>query len=670
MTDGMYPARLLRMDRKQAAERIEYLRAFLAENARLYYELDSPVIEDEEYDALNRELEELEAQYPDLASGASVTSQIGGRASSKFSSVRHEVRMESLSDVFSHDEVVSFIEKMKDSVGDPVFSVEPKIDGLSVSLEYENGVFVRGSTRGDGTVGEDVTENLATISTIPKTIPSSIGRLEVRGEVFMPRKSFADLVTSQEAEGMTPFKNPRNAAAGSLRQKDAEVTRKRNLDIFIFNVQSTTEELTGHTESLDWLRSIGFNVIPSYVRCTSAEEVLEEIERIGRIRGELEYDTDGAVVKLNDFTQRRQLGSTVKVPRWAIAYKYPAEIKATRLLDVEVTVGRTGVLTPTAVFEPVQLGGTTVSRASLHNQDYMDSLDIRIGDTVEVRKAGEIIPEVIKAYDHVPGSSVFRLPDRCPSCGEEVVRSADEAAVRCINPECPGQTVRNIIYFASKDAMDINGLGPSIVNQLVDAELIKSAADLYSLKREDILRLDNFKEKSCDNLLSAIEQSRNNNLDRLLTAFGIRNCGSKAAALICERFTDIDGIASASADEIAEIPGIGDRIAENVYDFFRSRGTEDMIAKLRQAGVNLSYTSTRTGSSLAGMTVVVTGSLTRFTRAEIEQLIADNGGHASSSVSKKTSFVVAGENAGSKLDKARQLGIEVLTEDEFIERLS
>ncbi|MBQ4239635.1 MAG: NAD-dependent DNA ligase LigA, partial [Oscillospiraceae bacterium] len=431
----------------------------------------------------------------------------------------------------------------------------------------------------------------------------------------------------------------------------------------------TSEELSGHIESLDWLKSIGFNVIPSYVRCTTEQEVLDEIERIGRIRSELEYDTDGAVVKLDSFSQRRQLGSTVKVPRWAIAYKYPAEIKATRLLDVEVTVGRTGVLTPTAVFEPVQLGGTTVSRASLHNQDYMDSLDIRIGDTIEVRKAGEIIPEVIKAYDHIPGSMAFSLPDRCPSCGEKVVRSAEEAAVRCINPECPGQTVRNIIYFASKDAMDINGLGPSIVGQLVDAGLIKSAADLYYLDRDDVLRLDNFKEKSCDNLLSAIEQSKSNNLDRLLTAFGIRNCGNKAATLICERFGDMDGIASASAEEIALIPGIGERIAVNVYEFFRSRGTEDLIRRLRDAGMNLAYTSTRTGSSLDGMTVVVTGTLTRFTRAEIEQLIEDNGGHASSSVSKKTSFVVAGENAGSKLDKARQLGVEVLTEDEFVERL-
>ncbi len=654
------------MEKEEARKRIEYLRAYLAENARLYYELDSPVIEDEEYDALNRELEDLEAEFPDLVPGDSVTTTIGGRASSKFSSVRHEVRMESLSDVFSPEEVTAFIDRMRESVGDPVFSVEPKIDGLSVSLEYENGVFVRGSTRGDGTVGEDVTENLATIKTIPARIPSDIARLEVRGEVFMPRKSFADLVAAQEADGVTPFKNPRNAAAGSLRQKDAEVTRKRNLDIFIFNVQSTSEELSGHIESLDWLKGLGFHVIPSYVRCTSPEEVLGEIERIGNMRGDLEYDTDGAVVKLNDFADRRTLGSTVKVPRWAIAYKYPAEIKATKLIDIEVTVGRTGVLTPTAVFEPVQLGGTTVSRASLHNQDYMDSLGIRIGDTVEVRKAGEIIPEVIKAYDHPSGVPVFSLPDRCPSCGEPVVRSAEEAAVRCINPECPGQTVRNIIYFASKEAMDINGLGPSIVNQLVDAGLVHSAADLYYLRREDVLQLDNFKEKSCDNLLSAIEGSKSNNLDRLLTALGIRNCGNKAAALICEKFGNMENIASAEADDIAAIPGIGERIAENVHAFFRSSGAEDLIRRLREAGVGMTYTSTRTGNALDGVTVVVTGTLSRFSRAEIEQLISDNGGHPSSSVSKKTGFVVAGENAGSKLDKARQLGIRVVTEDEFL----
>lgn len=658
------------MDIKQAKERIEYLRSFLAENARLYYELDSPVIEDEEYDALNRELEELEAQYPQFVQENSVTSMIGGRASSRFTNVRHEVKMESLSDVFSHEEVISFISRMNESVREPVFSVEPKIDGLSVSLEYENGVFVRGSTRGDGTVGEDVTENLATITSIPKAIPSEIARLEVRGEVFMPRKSFAELVSAQDADGITPFKNPRNAAAGSLRQKDPEVTRRRKLDIFIFNVQSTSEPLSGHTESLDWLKSIGFNVIPSYVRCSTAEEVLDEIERIGRIRSELEYDTDGAVIKLNDFEQRALLGSTIKVPRWAIAYKYPAEIKPTKLIDIEVTVGRTGVLTPTAVFAPVQLGGTTVSRASLHNQDFIDALDIRIGDTVEVRKAGEIIPEVIKAYDHQPGSSTFMLPDKCPSCGEPVVRSSDEAAVRCVNPECPGQTVRNIIYFASKDAMDINGLGPSIVNQLVDSGLIRNAADLYSLKRDDVLKLDNFKEKSCDNLLSAIEQSKSNNLDRLVTAFGIRNCGGKAAALICDRFGDLDSIAAASAEEIASIPGIGDKIAESVFSFFRSAGANDLIRRLRDAGVNQSYESTRTGNALVGMTVVVTGTLTRFSRAEIEQLISDNGGHASSSVSKKTSFVVAGENAGSKLDKARKLGIEVITEDELLSRLS
>jgi len=658
------------MERKQAEERIRYLREYLAENARLYYELDSPVIEDEEYDRLNRELEDLEAQYPEFAGDDSVTQRIGGAASAKFSNVTHQVKMESLADLFSKEEVASFINRMRENVGDPVFSVEPKIDGLSVSLEYENGRFVRGSTRGDGTVGEDVTENLAVINSIPKSIPESIERLEVRGEVFMPRKSFAELVAAQEADGVPTFKNPRNAAAGSLRQKDPSVTAKRNLDIFIFNVQSTTEEITGHVESLDWLKSIGFNVIPSYVMCSTEEEVFAEIDRIGEARSSLEYDTDGAVIKLNSFAQRQQLGSTVKVPRWAVAFKYPAEIKATKLLDIEVTVGRTGVLTPTAVFEPVQLGGTTVSRASLHNQDFIDSLGIRIGDTVEVRKAGEIIPEVIKAYDHMPGAEIFRLPDRCPSCGEDVVRFSDESAVRCINPECPGQAVRNIIYFASKDAMDINGLGPSIVGQLVNAGLINGAADLYYLDRDDVLKLDNFKEKACDNLLSAIEESKANNLDRLITAFGIRNCGGKAAALICERYGDIDSIMSAEPEEIASIPGIGDKIAESVAGFFRKSGTADLVEKLRAAGVNLVYTSTRTGSSLTGRTVVVTGTLSKFSRSEIEKYINDNGGHASSSVSKKTSFVVAGENAGSKLDKARQLGIEVLTEDEFLSRFS
>lgn len=647
-------------------ERIEFLRNYLAENARLYYELDSPVIEDEEYDRLNRELEELEKLHPEFAAEDSVTNIVGGKASAKFSSVVHTVRMESLTDVFSYEEIHSFIKRINESVDTPSFSVEPKIDGLSVSLEYENGMLVRGSTRGDGTVGEDVTENLLRIRTIPHRIPSYIAKLEVRGEVFMPRQSFADLVAEQEAEGNVPFKNPRNAAAGSLRQKDPSITEKRNLDIFIFNVQQTSETLSGHIQSLDWLKSIGFNVIPSYVLCSNEDQIIEEIKRIGEARSSLEYDTDGAVIKINDFNQRLALGSTVKAPRWAVAYKYPAEIKSTKLLDIEVTVGRTGVLTPTAIFEPVSLGGTTVSRASLHNQDYIDTLSLRIGDTIDVRKAGEIIPEVIKAYNHDLNIPVFRLPSICPSCGEKVVRFSDEAATRCINPECPGQAVRNIIYFASKDAMDIRGLGPSIVTQLVENELISNVADLYYLKKEDLLKLDKFKDRSCDNLLTAIENSKNNNLDRLITALGIRNCGSKAAVLICDRFGNIDLISSASRSDIADIPGIGPKIAESVCEFFSRAGTSDLINKLRDAGLNMEYTKTVSSSVLDGKTVVVTGTLSRFSRSEIEAFIEQNGGHSSSSVSRKTDFVVAGEAAGSKLDKARTLGITVLTEDEFM----
>ncbi len=647
-------------------ERIEFLRNYLAENARLYYELDNPVIEDEEYDRLNRELEELEKLHPEFAAEDSVTNIVGGKASAKFSSVAHTVRMESLTDVFSYEEIHSFIKRVNESVDTPSFSVEPKIDGLSVSLEYENGMLVRGSTRGDGSVGEDVTENLLRIRTIPHRIPSYIAKLEVRGEVFMPRQSFADLVAEQEAEGNVPFKNPRNAAAGSLRQKDPSITEKRNLDIFIFNVQQTSETLSGHIQSLDWLKNIGFNVIPSYVLCTNEDQIIEEIKRIGETRSSLEYDTDGAVIKINDFDQRLALGSTVKAPRWAVAYKYPAEIKSTKLLDIEVTVGRTGVLTPTAIFEPVSLGGTTVSRASLHNQDYIDMLSLRIGDTIDVRKAGEIIPEVIKAYDHDLNIPVFSLPQVCPSCGEKVVRFSDEAATRCINPECPGQAVRNIIYFASKDAMDIRGLGPSIVTQLVENELISNVADLYFLKKEDLLKLEKFKDRSCDNLLTAIENSKNNNLDRLITALGIRNCGSKAAVLICDRFSNIDLISSASISDIAEIPGIGPKIAESVCEFFSRAGTSDLINKLRDAGLNMEYTKTVSSSILDGKTVVVTGTLSRFSRSEIEAFIEQNGGHSSSSVSRKTDFVVAGEAAGSKLDKARTLGITVLTEDEFM----
>ena len=657
------------MDLVQVQERIEYLQQLLAENARLYYELDSPTMEDEEYDRLMRELEQLEAQYPQFVSAASPTQRVGGKVSTKFSPVVHTVRMESLADVFSEEEVREFVAKMQQELGQPVFSVEPKIDGLSVSLEYENGRFVRGSTRGDGSVGEDVTENLATIPSIPKRIDGSVANLEVRGEVYMAREQFAALVAKQEAEGQTPFKNPRNAAAGSLRQKDASVTKQRGLDIFIFNVQQSSLQLSSHIESLQKLQQLGFPVLESYSRCSTADEVVAAIEHIGSLRGSLAYDIDGAVVKVDNFAQREELGSTIKVPRWAVAYKYPAEIKQTELLEIEVTVGRTGVLTPTAVFKPVQLGGTTVSRAILHNQDYINALALRIGDTIEVRKAGEIIPEVIGAHHEDESKPVFQLPDRCPSCGEEVVRLMDEVALRCVNPQCPEQLRRNIIYFASKDAMDIEGLGPATVDQLLDADMISSTADLFTLTKQQLLSLDKFKDKAADNLLNAIEGCKAAPLDRLVAALGIRNCGRKAAQLICERFGSMDAIIAASRDEISSIPGLGETIADAVCSYFEQPSSRELVARLAEQGVNMQYESSKRSSVFEGKTFVVTGTLSRFSREEIQQLIADHGGHAASSVSKKTSYVVAGEKAGSKLEKAQALGITVLSEDDFLNML-
>lgn len=645
--------------------RVSYLQSFLAENARLYYEEDNPMIEDEEYDHLLRELEELEELYPQFKRSSSPTVNIGGASSSKFSDVFHQVKMESLSDVFSFDEVRDFIFKVQDEYPGAVFSVEPKIDGLSVSLEYENGRLIRGATRGNGTVGEDVTENLLTIGSIPHEIESSISFLEVRGEVYMPRKVFGALVEQQEKDGIAPFKNPRNAAAGSLRQKDASVTKQRNLDIFIFNVQRSSIPFTSHTESLDWLREHGFNVIGSYRKCFSFDQIIDEINNIGSMRNSLPYDIDGAVIKVDDLHIRDEMGSTVKVPRWAIAYKYPAEIKKSKLIDIEVTVGRTGVLTPTAVFDPVLISGSVVSRASLHNQDNIDRLDIRIGDTVEVRKAGEIIPEIIKAYDHTEDSEPYHMPSFCPSCGSAVVRLGDEVALRCINPACPDQIRQNLIYFCSKSGMDIVGMGPSTIDSLMKADLIHSVADIYYLTSQDLLSLDNFKEKSAANIKQAIDNSKNNNLNQLIAALGIRNCGGKAAALICEQYGDIDAIMNASETDISSIPGIGTVIGASVCDYFSQDSVKDLINRLKTAGVNMVYASGRKSSKLSGMKIVVTGTLSRYSRKDIETLITENGGTVSSSVSKNTSFVILGDNPGSKAAKAASLNIRTVSEDEF-----
>ena len=657
------------MNVSEAQKRISYLQEFLKENSRLYYEEDNPLIEDEEYDHLLRELEELEEQFPQFRSNTSPTVTVGGNTSQKFSDVIHQVKMESLSDVFSPEEVIDFVDKVKGEYPDVEFSVEPKIDGLSVSLEYENGILVRGSTRGNGTIGEDVTENIRMIQSIPVSLPCSTSYLEVRGEVYMPRKVFADLVEQQEKEGITPFKNQRNAAAGSLRQKDSDITRQRKLDIFVFNVQRTSEKLTSHCESLDWINSLGLHVIESYKRCSTGEEVLKEIGRIGDLRSTLPYDIDGAVVKVDNLQVRDELGSTVKVPRWAIAYKYPAEIKASTLLDIEVTVGRTGVLTPTAVFEPVIISGSTVSRASLHNQDNINRLDIRIGDTIEVRKAGEIIPEIIKAYAHKEGSHVFRLPETCPSCGSKVVQLGDEVAYRCINPECPEQMRQNLIYYCSKGGMDILGMGPSTIDSLLKAGLIHSVADIYALTVDDLTLLDNFKDKSANNLIRAIENSKNNNLNQLITALGIRNCGGKAALLLCENLGSIETIMSASPERISSISGLGETIGQSVYDYFSQTGAKDLINRLRSYGVNMQFHSDKVSSKLTGMNIVVTGTLANYSRKEIEDTIKQNGGTVTSSVSKKTKYVIVGDNPGSKAVKARELNIPILTENEFEEMI-
>ncbi len=655
------------MELKEAENRIRYLQTYLAEMSRLYYEEDAPVIEDEEYDRLLRELEDLEREYPQFSRAGSVTSSVGGRVSSKFSPVPHPVRMESLQDVFSPEEVTDFLDRVAAAVKDPVYSVEPKIDGLSVSLEYRDGKLAVGSTRGDGDTGEDVTENLRKVAGIPEVIPTREPLVEVRGEVYMPRKAFAALVEQQEQNGEAPFKNPRNAAAGSLRQKDAEVTARRGLDIFVFNLQrSSRADLTGHAQSLDWIRSLGLHVIESYKLCRTAEEVLAEVDRIGEMRKVWGYDTDGAVIKLDSFAQREEMGSTSKVPKWAIAYKYPAEIRSAKLLDVEVTVGRTGVVTPTAVFTPVEIGGTTVSRATLHNQDNIDRLGIRIGDKVDVRKAGEIIPEIIKAYDHEEGSVPYVLPDRCPSCGEKLTRFEGEVALRCTNPDCPGQLSRNLIYFASKDAMDIDGLGPATVDTLLSSGLVKSIPDLYRLTAEDLMTLDGFKEKSAENLVSALDASRENDLDRVLTSFGIRNCGRKASSLICGVYPTADALLEAKEEDISAIPGIGPVIARNVAEFFSRESSRELVEELKERGLRLTHANAPQGERrLAGKTAVVTGTLSRYSRQEVTEMLEKAGAKVSGSVSRKTDFLVAGENAGSKLAKARELGVKVISEEEM-----
>lgn len=659
------------MELEQAKKRAEELRDIIEYNNRLYYDQDSPELEDFQYDALTRELRQLEAAFPQLVTESSPTQHVGGTASSRFAKVRHAVKMESLLDAFSFEELRDFDRRVREAGVEPEYVVEIKIDGLSCSLEYENGVLVRASTRGDGLVGEDVTANVSAIRSIPKKLEHAPEFLEVRGEVYMPHEAFRSLCAEQELQGTVPFKNPRNAAAGSLRQKDARVTGARGLSIFVFNVQQVRGASFGsHAESLDYLRQLGLPVSPRYHVVHDIEAAISEIEQIGASRASLDFDMDGAVIKINDFSQREILGSTNKFPRWAIAYKYPPEVKETRLLDIEVAVGRTGVLTPTASFEPVFLAGTTVSRATLHNEDFIHQMGLCLGDTIQVRKAGDIIPEVIGVVAHAQDAQPYQMPTVCPSCGAPVVHFQDEAALRCVNPECPAQALRNIIHFASRDAMDIDGLGTAVATQLVEKGLVHSAADLYELSREQLLTLDKFKDKSADNLLSAVERSKQNNLDKLLFGFGIRNIGDKAAALLAEHFGSMEAIQSADAGQISEIDGFGGVMAQSVTEFFAKEGTKDLIRRLTELGLNMKWKGEPRTDKLAGKTIVVTGTLPSMSRAEAEGLIVKNGGKASGSVSKKTSYVLAGDAAGSKLTKAQALGVPVLTEAEFLSLLA
>ena len=655
------------MKLEQARKRVAELREVIERNNRLYYMDNAPELEDFEYDALTRELKALEAQYPALVTPDSPTQHVNEAASSKFSKVAHAVKMESLQDAFSYDELRDFDARVREAGIAPRYVVEAKIDGLSVSLEYENGRLVRGSTRGDGLVGEDVTENIATMKDIPHVLPDAPEFLEVRGEVYMPHQAFFALKEQQELGEKTPFKNPRNAAAGSLRQKDARITASRGLSIFVFNLQQVRgRSFSYHSETLDYLKSLGFPVSPRYSVFYSIEDAIREIEAIGAGRGSLAFDIDGAVIKVDDLAARETLGSTNKFPRWAIAFKYPPEVKETVLREVEVSVGRTGVLTPTAVFDPVFLAGTSVSRASLHNADIIRTLGIRIGDTIQVRKAGDIIPEVIGVTCHAAGAPDYEMPATCPSCGAPVTHLEGEAALRCVNPECPAQSLRNLIHFASRNAMAIDGLGEAVAIQLTDRGLVHTVADLYTLRQEDLLQLDKFKQKSANNLLAAIENSKRNNLDKLVFGLGIRNIGDKAAAQLAEHFGSMQALAAASAEEIAAIDGIGAIMAESVTEFFAKAGTVDLLARLRAAGVNMDWHGEKKGTALAGMTIVVTGTLPTLSRQEAEALIARNGGKASGSVSKKTAYVLAGEAAGSKLTKARSLGVPVIDEAAFL----
>ena len=652
-------------------ERIQELTEILTEANYRYYVLDDPAMHDFEYDRLLRELEELEEANPELASPDSPTQRVGGEALSQFEKVEHPVPLMSLQDVFSVEELDEFLEKTLNAEPDAEFSVEPKIDGLSVALEYVDGRFVRGATRGDGNVGEDVTENLKTVRAIPMILENAPARLIVRGEVFMPKKSFEKLNARQEAEGKPLFANPRNAAAGSLRQLDSKVAAKRGLDIYIFNIQLAEGiSFTSHCESLEYLKTLRFKVIPNK-KLRDMDAVNAEVAAINDNREKLSCDIDGAVIKVDNLAQRERLGATAKFPRWAAAYKYPPEIKPTVVEDIVVQVGRTGVLTPKAVVQAVRLAGTTVTNATLHNQDFISQRDIRIGDTVLIRKAGEIIPEILEVdFSKRPeNTAAYYLPDCCPVCGARVEKDPDGAFLRCTGAECAAQLSRNIAHFVSRDAMDIEGLGSAIVEALIEKELIRSPADIYYLTLEEIKSLWKSGSRAAEKLLASIEASKQQDVSRLIYALGIRQVGAKTGKVLASAFGNLDALMQASAEELTAVPDVGEITAANIYDWFHQEQGAHMVERLRQAGVNFESNRVVSDTRFAGMTFVLTGALSKFTRDEATEKIELFGGKAAGSVSKKTSYVVVGENAGSKERKARELGIPILTEDEFLEMI-
>ena len=649
-------------------KKIKALTDKLLEYSEKYYTYDSPEITDFEYDRLSRELSELEKQYPMYALPYSPTQRVGGQILQGFEEVVHEVEMESLQDAFSYEELEAFDKRVKNVFPDAEYVTELKIDGLSVSLTYENGILTRAATRGDGKIGENVTANIKTIASVPLKLSCPVKKLIIRGEVYMPRKAFEKLNEQRDMEGEQPFANPRNAAAGSLRQLDSSVTASRNLDIFIFNLQKCEDKnFSTHSETLDFLKTLGFRVSPYYNRFKTIHDAFEEISRLGQLRDTLSFDTDGAVIKTNDLLMREKLGKTTKFPKWAIAYKYPPEQKETEILGIQVNVGRTGVLTPLAVLNPVFCAGSTISKATLHNKDFIAERDIRIGDTVIIQKAGDIIPEVVKTIKEKRPSSTkkFEMPSVCPACGEQVVPDEDSPVLRCINSECPAQLLKNIIHFAERDAMNIDGLGEGIISRFSEEGLISSAADLYRLKKADISNLERFGEKSADNLLVSIENSKKQNLNNLIYALGIRQVGQKASKILAARFGTIDALIAATKEELTVIEDIGPVTAGYIREYFSNKKNLHFIFRLKEEGINTNYKSDLKDNRFEGLTFVLTGTLSGFTRDEASSIIESFGGKVSSSVSRKTSFVIAGAEAGSKLTKAENLGVKIIDEAEF-----